>query len=235
VALTRNKTARNAILSRLGQSHHRAHTTLSGPPATQEAPDCNPADLQTELIEKLSINRAVVKPVTRDNWAQTLCQLAEEKFLRRWLLPDNAEGQTLAAQLNALPDTRADRYDTPFETRKDDLFNHIDAGFTRAQAAIAQTGSLLITPDSEAPRALSLIPPNHVVLLDCNDIYANFSTLIQSDEWPFRNHEPSGLQLPPANVLLISGPSKTADIQQTLAYGAHGPKSVTVLLMMDPF
>ena len=37
----------------------------------------------------------------------------------------------------------------------------------------------------------------------------------------------------PTNLLLISGPSKTADIQQTLAYGAHGPKSLIVLMLTD--
>ena len=37
----------------------------------------------------------------------------------------------------------------------------------------------------------------------------------------------------PTNALLISGPSKTADIQQTLAYGAHGPKELIVLILQD--
>jgi L-lactate dehydrogenase complex protein LldG len=61
----------------------------------------------------------------------------------------------------------------------------------------------------------------HVVLLDVDAIHADFHAAISAEGWS------SGL---PSNALLISGPSKTADIQQTLAYGAHGPRELVVLL-----
>jgi L-lactate dehydrogenase complex protein LldG len=61
----------------------------------------------------------------------------------------------------------------------------------------------------------------HFVLLDVNTIHADFYSAMTTEGWS------SGM---PTNALLICGPSKTADIQQTLAYGAHGPRELVVLL-----
>ena len=66
------------------------------------------------------------------------------------------------------------------------------------------------------------MPPIHFALLDARHIHATFYDAIRAENWP------AGM---PTNALLISGPSKTADIQQTLAYGAHGPKELVVLLI----
>jgi L-lactate dehydrogenase complex protein LldG len=65
------------------------------------------------------------------------------------------------------------------------------------------------------------VPPIHFVLLDATRIHANLLAAMRSERWA------EGL---PTNAVVISGPSKTADIQQTLAYGAHGPREVIVLL-----
>jgi len=71
---------------------------------------------------------------------------------------------------------------------------------------------------------MSLVPPLHIVLLEAANIYNTFHEAMLTEGWA------NGL---PTNSLLISGPSKTADIQQTLAYGAHGPKELVVLLIGD--
>jgi L-lactate dehydrogenase complex protein LldG len=69
---------------------------------------------------------------------------------------------------------------------------------------------------------MSLVPPLHIALLNASQIFDN---LYQAQQyWP----KPM-----PSNFLLISGPSKTADIEQVLAYGAHGPKDLIVLLVED--
>jgi L-lactate dehydrogenase complex protein LldG len=68
---------------------------------------------------------------------------------------------------------------------------------------------------------MSLVPPIHFVLLDAATIHADMHSAFTAEGWA------SGM---PTNALLISGPSKTADIQQTLAYGAHGPRELVVLL-----
>ena len=71
---------------------------------------------------------------------------------------------------------------------------------------------------------MSLVPPVHIVIVDGEKMYPDLSSLIKAEKWQDKL---------PTNVLLISGPSKTADIQQTLAYGAHGPKELIVLLLTD--
>ncbi|HEX9179368.1 MAG TPA: LUD domain-containing protein, partial [Burkholderiales bacterium] len=79
-------------------------------------------------------------------------------------------------------------------------------------------------PGETEPRTLSLVPPVHFVLLDEASIHADLHSAMAADRWPARM---------PTNALLISGPSKTADIQQTLAYGAHGPRELIVLLIRE--
>ncbi len=69
---------------------------------------------------------------------------------------------------------------------------------------------------------MSLVPPLHIALLNASQIYDNLYQAQQ--DWP----KPM-----PSNLLLISGPSKTADIEQVLAYGAHGPKDLIVLIVED--
>ena len=108
------------------------------------------------------------------------------------------------------------------EDIKADLFHRIDAGFTQARGAIAETGSLIVWSSAAEPRSLSLVPPIHFALLDAATIHPTFYDALVSENWA------DGL---PTNALLISGPSKTADIQQTLAYGAHGPKELIVLVI----
>lgn len=104
---------------------------------------------------------------------------------------------------------------------RDDLFDGIQAGFTACRGAIAETGSLALWPDAGEPRLLSLVPPIHVVLLDARAIYSTFAELMAAQDWR------RGM---PANAVSIGGPSKSADIEQTLTYGVHGPATLIVLV-----
>jgi L-lactate dehydrogenase complex protein LldG len=62
----------------------------------------------------------------------------------------------------------------------------------------------------------------HIAVLEADKIYNSFCEIIQADNWP--DHMPT-------NALLISGPSKTADIEMTLAFGVHGPRELIVLII----
>ena len=101
------------------------------------------------------------------------------------------------------------------------LFDDVDAALTLAKSAIAETGALVLWPTPAEPRLMSLVPSVHFVLLDVATIHADFFSAITAEGWK---------DALPTNALLISGPSKTADIQQTLAYGAHGPRELVLLL-----
>jgi L-lactate dehydrogenase complex protein LldG len=115
-------------------------------------------------------------------------------------------------------------YSEPVERFKEALFNRMDAGFTSAMGGVAETGGLLLEPGPEEPRLLSLVPPIHIALLRTSTIQDSLWHAIRTLGWG---------RGPAANALLISGPSKTADIEQTLAYGVHGPKRLIVVLVDD--
>ncbi|MCG5241214.1 LutC/YkgG family protein [Azospirillum doebereinerae] len=113
-------------------------------------------------------------------------------------------------------------YDRPVETFKEQLFEGIDAGLTSTLGAIAETGSLILWPSAQEPRLLSLVPHIHVALLRADALYDTFWQAMRDNRWA------EGM---PTNALLVSGPSKTADIEQTLAYGVHGPKRLIVVVI----
>jgi len=172
------------------------------------------------LRAALVASHVEVHDVTPGNWVAVLQRIAAEKKLGNLLIGDGTvHGQALEA--SPVPGLNLVRYEQRYESLRDQLFNDIDAGLTKARSAIAETGTLILWPDAQEPRTMSLIPPVHIVLLDAASIHADFHSAMIAENWC------SGM---PANALLISGPSKTADIQQTLAYGAHGPRELIVLL-----
>ena len=112
-------------------------------------------------------------------------------------------------------------YKDPIEKSKDLLFE-IDAAITTTRGGIADTGSLILWPTPEEPRLMSLVPPIHIAVLNSSQIYSTFREAMISENW---------VSEMPTNALLISGPSKTADIEQTLVYGIHGCKELVVILL----
>lgn len=116
------------------------------------------------------------------------------------------------------------RFDGSTNAWKPTLFDAIDASVTLAVAAIADTGSLVLIPGPHEPRSLSLVPPIHVALVRVSTLFASLAAAMQA-------LAPQSDM--PTNFLLVTGPSKTADIQQTLAYGAHGPKELIIVLIDD--
>lgn len=97
------------------------------------------------------------------------------------------------------------------------------AGATRVIAAAADTGAMLQISDAGHSLTLSLLPPLHLVALRAEDIVADMDAV-----WArmFKLHP----EVPPRAACLISGPSRTADIEQTLVLGAHGPLAVHVVI-----
>ncbi len=167
--------------------------------------------------------RAEFVETTEDAWPRAVFDfLAAEQLSSLLYGPGTPAAARLEAARPSGEGPRLVRYDRPIETgdARRALFEDVDAGFTTTRGGIAETGGLIVWPTSAEPRLLSLVPPVHIALLDTRTIYNTFWEAIRSEGWA------SGM---PSNALLISGPSKTADIEQTLAYGVHGPKRLIVL------
>jgi L-lactate dehydrogenase complex protein LldG len=96
-------------------------------------------------------------------------------------------------------------------------------GITGAFCGIAETGTLMMCSSANTPAATSLLPETHIAVLSRARI-----VLHMESAWALLRHE---LGLLPRAVNFISGPSRTADIEQTVTLGAHGPYRVHVLLL----
>lgn len=171
----------------------------------------------------LRASHAQVDCVSVDAWPALLAQRLGEHGVRRLLLDvGSAEGQALRAALPAGVETLS--FERPLAQWKGELFDSVDAGFTVARSGIAATGTLVIAPDAATPRTVSLAPPLHICLVYTSTLHADLHAAARAERWA------DGM---PANLVLVSGPSKTSDIQQTLAYGAHGPRWLWVLIIDD--
>lgn len=161
--------------------------------------------------------------VRADNWAQMLVKVAQEKGLRNILLSLQTEHGRVAATVAEAAGIEVKAFEQPIENWKDEFFADIDAGFTDVRCGIAHTGTLVLWPSESQPRSQSLVPPVHICLFDAAKMYNDFYSAMQGENMA------AGM---PTNVVLVSGPSKTADIQLTLAYGAHGPRDMVVLAVL---
>ena len=99
-----------------------------------------------------------------------------------------------------------------------------DLGISRAQAGIAETGTLLLDSSRERHRLVSLVPPVHIAIIQADEIVATLGEallLLKKDP-----------QLTPL-ATLVTGPSRTADIELTLAIGVHGPQELYVIVSQE--
>jgi L-lactate dehydrogenase complex protein LldG len=96
-------------------------------------------------------------------------------------------------------------------------------GITGAYCAIAETGTLMLLSGPDTPASVSLLPETHIAVVDTRNIVATME-----DAWSRLRAEQGAL---PRAVNFISGPSRTADIEQTVTLGAHGPYRVLILLV----
>ena len=97
-----------------------------------------------------------------------------------------------------------------------------DCGITDVEYAIAETGSLVIRPHAGNGRGLSLVPMIHVAIVEPKNILPDLADLMEKLAEKERSR---------ANVILIAGPSKTADIEMNVVTGVHGPNVVQVLVV----
>jgi L-lactate dehydrogenase complex protein LldG len=97
-------------------------------------------------------------------------------------------------------------------------------GITACDALVAQTGSILLTSRSAGGRALSVLPPHHVVIAQADQLVPDLPAAFDLLYSRYGKNYPSF-------TTLITGPSRTGDIERILVLGAHGPRNLTVILI----
>lgn len=156
----------------------------------------------------------------------------------RWLERENSAAQTVqeigrgegwqrvATHQHALTDAvcaelevEVLRTDGGYDT---DAMAACDAGISACDFLVAQTGTVVVTSRSAGGRALSVLPPHHVVLARHHQLVPDLPTALR------RIRENYGSDYP-SFIGLITGPSRTGDIERILVLGAHGPKKLTVI------
>jgi L-lactate dehydrogenase complex protein LldG len=102
---------------------------------------------------------------------------------------------------------------------------HDRAALSRAFTAAAETGTLVLVSGADNPTTLAFLPEIHFILIHAGDVVGSYEEAFD------RLRAIYGEGNLPRSVNLISGPSRTADIEQTIVRGAHGPKRLHVVIL----
>ena len=100
-------------------------------------------------------------------------------------------------------------------------------GLAHAECGIAETGTLGLLSGPDNPTTINFLPSNHIVVVNQSDVVAHYEDL-----WD-RIRLIYGVGKMPRTVNFVTGPSRSADIEQTLILGAHGPVRLHILLLAD--
>ena len=210
--------ARQAILSSI-----RSHLAASVPEENHENPPQNPlvlsktpsdislVDLFKERLEAVNGQAIIVNNDT--DIANALTRIITNLKAQRLAISDNPEVERM------LHLTDLEIEELGVAPNSSDIFS-FDVGVTTVQAAIAETGTLVLDSTQERHRLVSLVPPVHIAIVDASKIY---ETLGEALAFLHKN------EISPA-VTFITGPSRTADIELTLTVGVHGPQELYVII-----
>jgi L-lactate dehydrogenase complex protein LldG len=164
---------------------------------------CAALHAEVLLVRDIAEMNARVQPILRESGRRIAYQ--PQPLVQR--VVQAYDGQTLAVE---------DGYDAG-------MLEGCGVGVTGCLALVAQTGSVLITARQSGGRTLSILPPHHIVLATAADLVADLPAA-------FARFADEQRRQPTSMLSLISGPSRTGDIERILVLGAHGPKRLTIVL-----
>jgi L-lactate dehydrogenase complex protein LldG len=144
---------------------------------------------------------------------------AVAEFLRRHNLPLSVRRGD-DGRLAALPWER----ERTLEVTLGPSDGHQLASVSHAFGAVAETGTLALASGPDNPTTLNFLPDNHIVVIGAKDIVADFESVFAKLRARY------GERQLPRVVNMITGPSRSADIEQTLILGAHGPRRLHVII-----
>ena len=216
--------AREHIFARLNAAGIQSAPDTPIPPGPEPVARTH-AEKVDQFQQLMEAVRTEVHRVAADQWVAKLLEIIQAKSIQSLVYaPQTSIGKALEGAAAKTPnDLTLVPYVAEIEDFKADLFE-ADAGITSTLGGIADTGALIVWPTAQEPRLMSLVPHIHIALVEAQHIHTDFAEAMQQLDYA------AGM---PTNALLISGPSKTADIEFTLAFGVHGPKELVVLILED--
>jgi L-lactate dehydrogenase complex protein LldG len=163
-------------------------------------------------------------------WISSIIEQAGIKKLVKWRSPllERLEIDDLLKSVS-VHDVLGSESDAPNELRRSDYFraaSEAELGISGADYGLADTGTLVLRSLPGQERFTSLLPPVHVAILDSERILSSFDELIVKLQLDVKENAKIG-----SCVTLITGPSKTADIELNLILGVHGPKELHVIIL----
>ena len=214
---------RDDFLARVGQASMTSH--LPAPPdVASELPEYVDVDLTAHFRAKAqAVNAVVHGPVARHAVPKTVAGIAAGHEARSFVTWDDLPVSGVPSALVAEGLVRFDPV-TPRDDRLEHNLGYIslDVGVTGADAGFAQSGSLVLSHGAGRPRMASLIPEIHIALLDVDTITTGLA------HWA---HEYPEIVADTTNLVFITGPSRTGDIEQQLNLGVHGPRHVHIVMI----
>jgi L-lactate dehydrogenase complex protein LldG len=187
----------------LGSIRARTRARVPKPPAYRAQPVIS--DLVASFIAKAEAANTEIRILDRED--EIPAAIAE--ILR---------AHNLAARVHLPPDSDVNGLDALTVLR--DPPGPDDTAVTRAPLAIAETGTLVQPARAASPASWHFRPGFEIAILKASDIVAHFEDALQKLK----------SQALPPTINLITGPSRTGDIEQTLELGAHGPKALAILI-----
>ncbi|MEA3446134.1 MAG: lactate utilization protein [Bacteroidota bacterium] len=111
-------------------------------------------------------------------------------------------------------------------TSEEKEFYNMEAGITNCEFLIARTGSVMVSSAQVSGRAMNVFPPCHIVFAQKSQLVQEIGDAIYAIQAKYKENLPS-------MISVITGPSRTADIEKTLVMGAHGPKQLIVFIDLN--
>jgi len=196
---------------------------------TREATEIDRAALIAAFVREAQAGGAeVFQPDTRDRVEETLIDLLKEAGQHAITWPD--EDLPIYRIRELLLRADVTRH-VPNLARDGSLrrqtwqnLDGIRVGLTGALAGIADTGSIVVQSGPHRARAASLLPETHIALLPLDRLYPAMSAF-------FAAHATQNLTINASNLVFITGPSRTADIEMIITRGVHGPRRLCIVLL----
>lgn len=167
--------------------------------------------------DELKADFYVVKSL--DEIAENLRKIAESDGWKKIATHGNGDLKNISDKLG-LPAVYTDKKYDVHELEK------CDAAITLCDALVAQTGSVIVTSRTNKGRAISVLPPHHVVIAYKEQLIPSLPEAFAILKKKYTGNFPS-------MVSIITGPSRTGDIERILVLGAHGPKKLTIFLIVS--